>query len=220
MIEERKKRVFICGDSTAASYKAEETLIVGWGQLLDRFLNGTEVVNHAMAGRSTKSFLAEGRLQRVLDEIAPGDLLLIQFAHNDESDKPERHTDPWTSYRDNLIVFISSARKSGAVPVLLTPICIRLWENDVLQQTHGEYLKAMKDVSVCETVPLIDLYQDSFRIVEKMGEVKSRSLYMNLCPGEDPRYPDGLQDNTHTRFAGAEAYARCAADGLFRMGLV
>lgn len=214
------KQIFICGDSTAASYNAEETPIVGWGQLLSDFLPGTEVVNRAMAGRSTKSFLAEGRLQKVLDMIAPGDLLLVQFAHNDESDKPERHTDPRTSFQENLRTFISAARRADAVPVLLTPICIRVWENGILKATHGEYLKAVFDTAKRENVPLIDLYGRSFGIVEKMGEEGSRTLYMNLRPGEDSRYPDGLQDNTHTRYAGALEYARCAAEMLREQGLV
>ena len=119
--------IFICGDSTAQTYDPKETLMVGWGQVLKDFLPGVSVLNHAMAGRSTKSFLMEGRLQRLEGMIRPGDLVLIQFAHNDESDKPERHTEPWTSYTENLSVFVDFARRQGGVPVLLTPICMRVW---------------------------------------------------------------------------------------------
>ncbi|MDO5434771.1 MAG: rhamnogalacturonan acetylesterase [Clostridia bacterium] len=207
-------RIFICGDSTAASYNAAETPIVGWGQLLPAYLPETVIVNRSIAGRSTKSFLAEGRLRALEEELAPGDALLIQFAHNDEGNKPERHTEPWADYRDNLKVFIETARKHGALPVLVTPICIRLWENGALRPTHGEYLKAMRYTAEETRTAMIDLYEDTFRIVAGMGGEKSKDLYMNLRPGDDPRYPDGLKDNTHTRYAGADLYAKCMAEHL------
>ena len=157
--------IFICGDSTAQTYDPAQTLMVGWGQLLGDFLPGVTVCNHAKAGRSTKSFLAEGRLQALDGQIKPGDLVLIQFAHNDENEKPERHTEPWTTYTDNLTAFIRFARERGAVPALLTPICMRVWENGALQETHGEYKDAMRSLAIKMDVPLLDIYRDSFRIV-------------------------------------------------------
>lgn len=212
--------IFICGDSTAAAYDPAQTLMVGWGQALPEFLPSARVVNHAMAGRSTKSFLAEGRLQRLDGEIRAGDLVLIQFAHNDESDKPERHADPWTDYSENLTTFVMFARDRGAVPVLLTPICMRVWKDGALQATHGEYPAAMRAVAQKMDVPLIDLYGDSFRIVSQAGEEGSKAFFLHLPPHQDPRYPDGVSDNAHTRRAGAEAFAACAARGLRELGLV
>ena len=206
--------VFICGDSTAASYDAAETLIVGWGQALAEMFPEIPVFNHAMAGRSTRTFLEEGRLQRTDGKIRPGDLLLIQFGHNDESDKPERHTDPWTDYRDNLKVFVKFARERGAVPILLTPVCMRIWKEGKLQETHGDYPAAMRSAAEEESVPLMDMYRESFRIVSEAGEEGSKQLFMNLMPGEDPRYPQGLEDNAHPRRAGAERFAAYAAGWL------
>ena len=78
-------QIFICGDSTAASYNPEETQMVGWGQLLGNHLPAVTVVNLAMAGRSTKTFLQEHRLDPVSSKARPGDLMLVQFAHNDEN---------------------------------------------------------------------------------------------------------------------------------------
>ena len=213
-------RIFVCGDSTAASYNPEETRMVGWGQLLGDFLPGTTVVNLSMAGRSTKTFLAEGRLEPA-GQADPGDLVLIQFAHNDENEKkPERYTAPWTEYTDNLKHFIRFAREHGAVPVLLTPICMRIWQDGKLQPTHGEYPAAMQAVAKEMNVPLIDLYTESFRIVESMGEEGSKALFMHFAPGEDPAYPDGSQDNAHTKRAGAERFAAAAARGLKELELV
>ena len=213
-------RIFVCGDSTAASYNPAETRMVGWGQLLGDFLPGVTVVNLSMAGRSTKTFLAEGRLEPA-GQADPGDLVLIQFAHNDENEKkPERYTAPWTEYTENLRVFIRFAREHGAVPVLLTPICMRVWQDGKLQPTHGEYPAAMRSVAEEMNVPLVDLYTESFRIVESMGEEGSRALFMHFAPGEDPAYPDGSQDNAHTKRAGAERFAAAAARGLKALGLV
>ena len=213
-------RIYVCGDSTAASYNPEETRMVGWGQLLGDFLPGATVVNLSMAGRSTKTFLAEGRLEPA-GQADPGDLVLIQFAHNDENEKkPERYTAPWTEFTDNLKYFIRFAREHGAVPVLLTPICMRIWQDGTLQPTHGEYPAAMRAVAEETGVPLIDLYTESFRIVESMGEEGSKALFMHFAPGEDPAYPDGSEDNAHTKRAGAERFAEAAARGLKELGLV
>ena len=213
-------RIFVCGDSTAASYNPAETRMVGWGQLLGDFLPGATVVNLSMAGRSTKTFLAEGRLEPA-GQADPGDLVLIQFAHNDENEKkPERYTAPWTEFTENLRVFIRFAREHGAVPVLLTPICMRVWQDGKLQPTHGEYPAAMRSVAEEMNVPLVDLYTESFRIVESMGEEGSRALFMHFAPGEDPAYPDGSQDNAHTKRAGAERFAAAAARELKALGLV
>ena len=86
--------IYVCGDSTAASYSPEAAPITGWGQVLGEMLPGIRVENRAMGGRSTKSFLSEGRLQQIETEIQAGDLMLIQFTHNDTSDLVWRHTDP------------------------------------------------------------------------------------------------------------------------------
>ena len=214
-------KIFICGDSTAASYRAEETRMVGWGQLLANYLPGTGIVNLAMAGRSTRTFLKENRLQPAAEQGGPGDLLLIQFAHNDENEKkPERYAAPWSDYSDNLRFFIRFARERRMVPVLLTPICMRVWQEGKLLPTHGEYPAAMRAVAGEMKVPLIDLYAESVRMVESMGEEGSKALFMHLAPGEDPAYPEGLQDNAHTRRAGADRFAAAAAQGLKALGLI
>ena len=132
-------QIFICGDSTAASYNPEETQMVGWGQLLGNHLPAVTVVNLAMAGRSTKTFLQEHRLDPVSSKARPGDLMLVQFAHNDENEKkPERYV-PLPAFRENLSTFVRFARELKLIPVLLTPICMRVWQGGALQPTHGEY---------------------------------------------------------------------------------
>ncbi len=212
--------LYICGDSTAASYPPERAPMTGWGQMLGRLLPGVPVENRAMAGRSTKSYLSEGRLQRIETELRPGDLLLIQFTHNDGSDLVWRHTDPWTSFRGNLEIFIDTALQNRAIPVLLTPLCRRLWENGELQHTFGDYPRVIRQLAAQRNLPLIDMYAESFRLVREAGEEGSRRYYMQLEPGRYPAYPAGLQDDTHPRREGAEVFARIAAEGLRKTGLV
>ena len=210
-------KLYLCGDSTAACFDPKETPKVGWGQILPSLLPGVDIQNHSIAGRSTRTFLAEGRLERFRDELAPGDLMLIQFGHNDAGSKPERHTEPFRDFTDNLNVFIDTALARGATPVLLTPTCVRCFKDGQLQPVMEDYREAIRALAEKRAVPLIDMYDEGFRRIAAMGEEASRALYMNLEKGEDPRCPDGLTDNTHTRRAGAELYAHIAADGLRRL---
>lgn len=214
-------KIYLCGDSTACDYPPERAPQKGWGQYLGGLLpEGCEVINAARGGRSTKSFLAEGRLQAIEKTLAPGDLLLIQFSHNDESDLVWRHTEPYISFANNLCIFIDTARLAGAVPVLLTPICRRVFEGGVLQPTHGVYPDVIRALAVSRAVPLIDLYQMSCDYVSAMGDEASKAVYMHFAPGEHPRYPEGLADNSHTKQAAAETYAGMAARALVSLGLV
>ena len=212
--------IFICGDSTAASYKPEQAPLTGWGQAMADMLPDVPVVNAAMAGRSTKSFLSEGRLIPVEERLRAGDLMLIQFTHNDWSDLVWRHTDPHTSFVNNLAIFVETARLAGAVPVLLTPICLRSFAEGALQPAHGAYPEAIRTLARSRGVPLIDLYAMSFRAISDMGDEASRRLYMHVAPGEYPAYPDGQQDDVHTRYEGAALYARMVADALRDMRLI
>ena len=212
--------IFVCGDSTAASYTPQQAPMAGWGQMLGELTGGIPVVNCAVGGRSTKSFISEGRLAEIEKQLTPGDIVLIQFSHNDESPMVWRHTDPWTGFTNNLSVFTDTARLYGAVPVLMTPICMRLWHDGQFIESHGDYLKAIHTLAQQRNVPLIDMYGESRKLVMELGEEKSKSLFMHLEKGAYPAYPDGKQDDAHTREAGARAFARAAAGGLKRLGLI
>ncbi|MBR6028192.1 MAG: rhamnogalacturonan acetylesterase [Clostridia bacterium] len=212
--------IYICGDSTAASYTENETPFMGWGQALPALLPGVKVDNQARAGRSSKSFLAEGRLQAIEPLLQPGDLLLIQFAHNDESNLVWRRTEPRGSFLNCLSLYVDTARLWGAVPVLLTPICVRTWLNGKLQPSHGEYPEAVRTLARQRAVPLLDLYRESFRAVKALGEEGSRALYLHVAPGLYPACPEGCADDTHTGKAGAEAFAKMVAEGLQALHLI
>ena len=212
--------VYVCGDSTAAPYSPDQAPITGWGQLLCEKLDGVPVVDAARGGRSTKSFLSEGRLQEIEKTLAPGDLLLIQFTHNDTSDLVWRHTDPWTSFMSNLAIFVDTARQYGAVPVLLTPIPRRYFRDGALLPSHGEYPEAIRVLARQKGVALIDIYRTACAHLAELGDEASRPLYMNVAAGLYAAYPQGQEDDTHTQKAGAEYYAALTADGLRALGLI
>ncbi len=213
--------IFICGDSTAASYAPEKAPITGWGQLLGEHFPGVRVVNRAMAGRSSKSFLSEGRLVDIEKEIQPGDLLLIQFTHNDYSDLVWRHTDAHTSFGNTLSIFVDTARVNGATPVLLTPIPIRAWrEGELVDPQHGEYPVAIRRLAMMKGVPLLDVLEEGLTALRNLGEEATRPLYMNVEAGKYPAYPNGSKDDVHTQQPGAALYARIVAEQLKAKGLV
>lgn len=123
----RNITIFTIGDSTMANKKLEgENPERGWGQMLSRyFTDDITVDNHAVNGRSSKSFIDEGRWDNVLSKIQKGDYVFIQFGHNDEKDDPKRHTDPGTTFDANLRKFVEETRAKGGIPVLFNSIVRR-----------------------------------------------------------------------------------------------
>lgn len=211
--------IFICGDSTAASYGADMAPFMGWGQALAQLMPEMTIENAAFAGRSTKTFLEEGRLARIQPMMRAGDLVLIQFGHNDAGEKPERHT-TLSEFAANLALYVETARAAGAQPVLMTPTCVRCFEHGVLQPSLGEYPGEVIRTALQLGVPLIDMYLLTRAHVTALGEAASRELYMNLAPGEWANFPDGREDNTHTQPAGAMAYAHLVLQALKEHKLV
>ncbi|WP_416983952.1 rhamnogalacturonan acetylesterase [Streptomyces sp. T028] len=206
----RSRTVFIAGDSTAAQKYSDAAPETGWGMALPFFLcSGLSVANHAVNGRSSKSFVDEGRLDAILAAIRPGDFLLVQFAHNDEkTTDPTRYTEPWTTYQDHLRMYLSGARAKGARPVLATPVERRRFDAEGnAVPTHGEYPAAMRALAEEERVALLDLQALSLALWQELG-VEATKTYFN--------WTDTEQDNTHFNPPGAIAVARLVARELLR----
>ncbi|MFP8960267.1 rhamnogalacturonan acetylesterase [Streptomyces nanhaiensis] len=213
----REGTVFIAGDSTAAHKTAAAAPEAGWGMALPVFLgHGWTVANHAVNGRSSKSFHDEGRLAPILEAIRPGDLLLVQFGHNDEkTGDPARGTDPYTTYQAYLRRYLDGARARGARPVLITPVERRRFDADGrARPTHGEYPEAMRALAAAEDVPLVDVQAASLAEWDRLGPGGTLEVFLHLAPGEHPNHPEGKQDNTHFRPHGAVEVARMVARGL------
>ncbi|GGS21671.1 hypothetical protein GCM10010252_71160 [Streptomyces aureoverticillatus] len=198
----------IAGDSTAAQKYADAAPETGWGMALPFFLHrGIGVANHAVNGRSSKSFVDEGRLAEILARIQPGDLLLIQFGHNDaKSADPARHTEPWSTYQEYLRLCVAGARAYRAHPVLATSVERRRFdEAGHALPTHGDYPAAMRALAEREGVPLLDVQALSIAVWQRLGAEETKR-YFNWTETE--------QDNTHFNPPGAIAVARLVAAEL------
>jgi lysophospholipase L1-like esterase len=206
----RTRTLYIAGDSTAAQKYADAAPETGWGMAVPFFLHkDLPVANHAVNGRSSKSFVDEGRLDAILAAIRPGDLLLIQFGHNDEKNTdPTRYTEPWSTYQDYLRLYIDGARSRGARPVLATSVERRKFDaTGKALPTHGDYPAAMRALAQEERVPLLDIQAMSIALWQRLG-VEETKKYFNWTATE--------QDNTHFNPPGAIAVARLVARELLR----
>jgi lysophospholipase L1-like esterase len=209
--------IYLAGDSTCADKQADKRPETGWGEMLGaHFKPGkVRIDNRAMNGRSTKTFISEGRWQAIIDALKKGDYVFIQFGHNDESkDKGERYTPP-EDYRKNLIRFIEEVRAKKATPVLLTPVMRRRFnEKGEFYDTHGEYPDIVRAVATEYKTALIDMHRKSEAVIKQYGPEGSKKLFLQLKPGENPNYPKGIEDNTHFNPAGAEEMAKLVAEGI------
>ncbi len=181
----------------------------GIAQAMLLFLkDGVDMRSFAQNGRSTKSFIDEGRLARIAAEIREGDFLFVQFGHNDEKADPARHTDPDTTFRENLLKFIDVAREKGAYPLLITPIARRLFDEkgNFLPGSHGPYPDAVRRTGKEAGVPVIDMTAITERYLAQMGDIVSRAYFM---------WP---KDNTHLKPEGAVLMADLLCGELEKLG--
>jgi pectinesterase len=195
----RRVRIVLVGDSTVTDDS-------GWGAGFRRLASGAEVVNLAANGRSSKSFIDEGRWADALAKR--GDYYLIQFGHNDEPGKgPERETDPNTTYRANMTRYVEEARGIGATPVLVTSLVRRLFNDDgTIRTTQTPYVEAVRALAAEKRVPLIDLHQISRADAEHAGD----EVWADLSPRDDK----GQVDRTHLNAKGGDVVGQMVVDAL------
>lgn len=216
-IPEKTTTIFIIGDSTAANKDLSKgSPERGWGMALQCYFDEAfiRVDNHAVNGRSSKSFIDEGRWDRLLSLIRPGDYVIIQFGHNDEKPQPDRHTDPGSTFDDNLARFVSEAREKGGIPVMMNSVVRRNFNADTLVDTHGLYIVAPRDVASRMHCHFVDANRITHDLEQSMGVEGSKRLHMWYKPGEHPALPQGRQDNTHYNAFGAHQVASHLADAL------
>lgn len=210
------QRIVIVGDSTASSYPAARFPRTGWGQVVDDFVSAdVAILNRAVSGRSTRDYRSLGHFDAVMAELREGDLLLIQFGHNDEKiEDPARYSDAVTAFPAGLREFVRGARARGAVPVLLTPVARRVFDGQGRPvDTHGDYAQAVRQVAAAEHVTLIDLAQRSMDWIEALGPDASKAYYLY-----DPAI--NLADDTHFHHRGAVAVACLVVSDLVAQGLL
>jgi len=201
--------IWLIGDSTMSKKEVKAYPETGWGMPFSYFWDSTvKIENRAVNGRSSKSFMAENKWQPVVEKLKAGDYVFIQFGHNDESkDKGERYSTP-DEFKSNLKKYVDDTRGKQAIPILLTPVARRKFdENGKIKESHGVYPDMVKQVARENNVILIDLDARSMELLDRLGDSTSRLLYNYLAPGEHPNYPEGKQDDTHFSELGARKIA-------------
>ena len=196
--EEDAVTVYIVGDSTVTDQPREPWN--SWGQMLPRFFRpGVAVANHAESGESLKSSLKARRLDKVLSTIKSGDYLFIQFGHNDQKERGEG-VGAFTTYKSDLKLYVAEARKRGAIPVLITPVNRRTFDDSgKITNSLGDYPDAVRQAAEEENVALMDLNAMSKPFYEALGPENSKKAFV---------------DNTHHNNYGSYELAKCIVEGI------
>ena len=231
--------IFMIGDSTMANKNITGgNPERGWGMMLPGFFSEeVRIDNHAVNGRSSKSFIDEGRWDKVISQVNKGDYVIIQFGHNDEKPKEDRHTVPGTTFDANLRRFVNETRAKGGIPILCNAIVRRnfvrpldasitkdtrhdagetepVQEGDTLFDTHGAYLESPRNVAKELGVAFIDMNKITHDLVQGLGPVESKKLFMWVAPNKVPAFPKGREDNTHLNVYGGRVVAGLAVDAI------
>lgn len=213
------KRIVTLGDSTMQFNNHLKYPQTGWPQALERFVK-CPILNFAMNGRSTKSFIEQGLFDKALSQIEEDDLVLIEFGHNDlKIGDPLRYTEAYGSYQTNLKFMCDEVVKKKAKVILLTSVTERKFENGILLKTHGDYPDAVIDLAKKSKIDYIDIYSKTREVVEAEGEELSKRFFMNFDKGLYANKPDGSLDDTHLRYEGAFMVADCFYKEMIRLNL-
>ena len=193
-------RIVLVGDSTVTDE-------AGWGAGFTRLVTDqVEVINQAANGRSSKSYIDEGRWTEAL--ARRGQYYLIQFGHNDEPGKgPERETDPRTTFRTYMSRYVDEARAIGAKPILVTSLVRRIYNEDgSIRTTQTPYVQTVRALAKAKNVPLVDLHAISKEDAEQTGD----DVWADLSPRDDK----GEVDRTHLNSKGSAVVGQFVADAL------
>jgi lysophospholipase L1-like esterase len=210
VLDQASFKIVLVGDSTVATGG-------GWGPgFCSTLAPNVTCADDAINGRSTKSYIDEGAWSRALNEH--GQYYLIQFGHNDQKPDPARHADADTAYTANLQKFIREVREQNGIPVLLTPLSRRNYEDDKLITSDGlgDYAAAVRRVATLEHVTVVDLYALSTRLLSSMTQEEADALDMAGHP--DAKAESGAEkpDRTHLNEKGKALFGRMVADNLVR----
>lgn len=211
--------VYLIGDSTMSEKRITAYPETGWGMPFKYYFKETvRVENHARNGRSTRTFFEEGRWEPVLESMKEGDYVFIQFGHNDENPTKSRYTTP-DDYQMYLRKYVTETRENGGQPVLMTPVSRRKFIDGKQVETHEEYSALVRKVANELSVPFIDMDILSQQLYNSVGEDKSTLLFLQLQPGQNPNYPNGITDNTHFSETGARMIAELVLSAIAELEL-
>ncbi len=236
-----KPTVYLASDSTVQTYEDNFEPQTGWGETLWNFFGdqveqreatgctyyqaevyeaeNAIIENRAMGGRSSKSFLQEGKLDELLDDIKPGDYMFVQFGHNDATAvRPNRYVSPG-DFEYWMQQYVDGARQRGASCVLVTPVARYSYDADGnFQENFKAYGDVMRKMAEEQNIPLIDLSRASIELCNAFGVEGAESLFLHVKPGEyEGNYANGVTDDTHLQYYGAYKFSQCVARELVNM---
>lgn len=213
-------KIFMAGDSTMADKPIPDNPERGWGMVFPSYFNDNVIVeNHARNGRSTRSFIREGRWDTLISRVSTGDYVIIEFGHNDEKVDTDRGTTLY-DFKANFKKFVADVRAKGATPIVCTPIERRKFDADgKFVDQHGGYPEQIRALAKEEHVLFIDLQLKTRALIEKEGVEGSKKLFLHIAPGEYKSLPNGRTDDTHMSVNGAMAVAGMAVDAFKSLDL-
>lgn len=213
----------IClGDSLMQQNSPETFPQAGWVEGLKEYLHdpiNDRILNFALNGRSTKSFMDEGHYSQALASASDGDVAFISFGHNDEKkEDSSRYTAPFGRYQDNLSTMASGFQKKHCEVVFFSPLCrLKFDGGGQLVDTHGEYPRAMRECAKSVGVSFIDSTALSYEYLSEHPYSTDASFFMICAPGEYPNYPEGLHDTSHLNIVGAKWACRLLVPELRKL---
>ncbi len=241
-----KPTIYLVSDSTVQSYTDYYAPQTGWGEVLCEYFGASDykktakdcansvrhesqvyetehviVENRALGGRSSASFIQEGLLDDVLEDVKPGDYLFVQFGHNDNTpSRPNRYVAP-ADFGKWIQTYVNGAIQRGVTPVLVTPVARYDYSTNSdgslksFNSGFAKYGAVMKEISKEQNIPLIDLTARTIAVCNKYGIEGSKTLFLHVAAGVyEGQYKNGATDNTHLQVLGAREFSKCVAQGL------
>lgn len=212
--------IFLCGNSTVVDQETEP--YASWGQMIPRwFTERVAISNHAESGLTARTFIAGHRLEKVLSMLRPHDIVICEFGHNDQKEH-QPGDGAWYHFQYQLKIFIDQVRKAGGNLIFVTPTQRRSFDNAThtkIQETHGNYPDAMRDVARREGVPVIELHDMTRDFFEALGFEGSKKSLVHYPANTFPGQEKALEDNTHFNPYGAYEVSKMVVMGMKLLGL-
>ncbi len=214
--------VYVIGDSTVQTYKDNVYPQTGWGQVLGYFFDASKVkvLNYAIGGRSSRTFIEEGRLDEVKGKLQKGDYLFVQFGHNDRDySKAARYVEP-SQFSGYIQKYVDAGKAKGANVVLVSPMNLNGSRNVFSTGSNNYDARGMmQTVAKNNKIPFADLNMKSYNTYnttyKSMPDYVTRYLYKKLEKGEYPNFPDGVNDGTtHFQEMGSMGHAQMICEEL------
>ena len=214
--------IHVVGDSTVCTYKDNAYPQTGWGQVIGYFFDGARVKvnNAAIGGRSSRTFIEEGRLDGVIAAAQKGDYLFVQFGHNDRDySKAARYVEP-SQFPGYIQKYVDAGQKKGMNVVLISPMNLNGSRNVFSTGSNNYDARGMmQTVAKNNKIPFVDLNMKSYNTYnttyKSMPDYVTRYLYKSLQKGEYPNYPDGVSDGTtHFQEMGSMGHAQMICEEL------